>query len=236
MATGGPWNIDSVVKELKELSQGPYRENMPRFGVVSNNRLGVRVPDIRKLARKIGKNHALAMELWDSGIHESRILTAMIANPEMLTESQMEKLVSEIDSWDICDNLCGELFLGSRKALGKIHQWADRPEEFVRRAAFALIAYSAVHLKTTPDEEYIPFLDLIRNASGDDRHYVRKSVDWALRQIGKRSMYLNGKARELALELKTSNERSARWIGSNSLRELESPQVKARLIRKENRS
>ncbi len=225
--------VAGILEELVSLSVREKQENVGKTVISPGSKLGVRVPDIRKLARKTGKNHLLALGLWDSGVHEARILAAMVAEPDKLTEEEMEKLVREIDSWDVCDNICGELFLHTAMADRKIHEWASREGEFVRRSAFALIAYFSVHKKALPDQYFLQFFDLIRAASSDGRHYVKKSVDWALRQIGKRSIALNEEAGMLASELKNYDNRSARWIGSNSLRELKSREVAERLQKKE---
>lgn len=232
----GEWSADQVLKELKTYSKKDYREGMSRFGIKGEKRLGVPIPDIRRLARRIGDDHELALQLWDSGVHEARILTAMIADPNELTEEELEKLVSEIDSWDICDNLCGELILDSPFSEDKIFEWSERDEEFVKRSAFVLIANFAVHRKDMDDEEFVRYFDLIRKGSTDDRNIVKKGVDWALRQIGKRSIKLNGLAAEVAESLKETESKSARWIGSNSLLELQSTKVLKRLEAKEFRN
>lgn len=230
------WDASGVLEELRKLSSPRYKQGMPSFRINEQNALGVPVPVIRKLSRKIGKDHALAMQLWDSEVHEARLLAAMIAEPDTLTEEQMEKMVSEIDSWDICDNTCGELFLKTELSKSKIYQWAKREEEFVRRAAFSLIAYYAVHRKELADDAFLGYFHLIEEASCDCRNFVRKGVDWALRQVGKRNLTLNAEAVEVAERLKRSTCRPAKRTGSNSVRELTSRDVLERLKKKEEKN
>ncbi|AKA49000.1 hypothetical protein IX51_07710 [uncultured archaeon] len=229
----GKWNLEAVLSQLRKLSKREYRDGMAGFGIKMDRTLGVPVPDIRKLAKIIGTDHVLSLELWDSGIHEARILSSMTADPAKITEEEMERMAGEIDSWDICDNICGELFLKTPFAERKITEWSRREEEFVKRAAFVLIAYFAVHRKNMDDEQFIQYLDLIKEGANDDRNYVKKGVDWALRQIGKRSLKLNRLAVEVAKALKDSGSGPEKWIGSRSYRELASQRVQERLKAKQ---
>lgn len=229
------WTVDTVIAELKSMARNSLREGMERFGINASRALGVSVPSIRRLAGWIGIDHALAMELWKSGIHEARILSGMVASPSELTPGEMEMMVSDFDSWDICDGVCGDLFLQSGLSDGAILEWARRDEEFVRRSAFVLIAYYAVHRKDMDDESFVQYLGMIEEASTDGRNFVKKAVDWALRQIGKRSLYLNRLAVDTAIRIGKRGERPGRWISSHSLRELRSDKVLARLESKESK-
>jgi 3-methyladenine DNA glycosylase AlkD len=202
---------------------------MARYGISSTNTLGISAPVLRQIARRHRRDHLLALALWDSGVHEARILAALVDDPKQVTRDQAERWVLNLDSWDVCDALTCNLLDRTAFAWELPAAWATREEEFVRRAAFSLIAGLTVHDKKAPDERFLDFLPLIEAASGDDRNFVKKAVNWALRQIGKRSHALNAPATELALALKTSSVRPARWIGSDAWRELTSPAVHARL-------
>ena len=202
---------------------------MARFGINPANTYGVSIPILRKMAREIGKNHELALELWETGIHEARLLACFIDRPDMIAEEQMERWVKDFDSWDVCDQCCGNLFDRTRFAHKKAVEWCGREEEFVRRAGFVLMACLAVHDKKAGDQAFIEFLPLIKTHSGDDRNYVKKAVNWALRQIGKRNQNLNEVAIKTAEEIKQLDSRSARWIASDALRELAGDAVQKKL-------
>lgn len=189
------------------------------------------VTELRGLARRIGRDHDLAAALWKSKVHEARILASMIDDPSRVTEAQMERWISDVGSWDLCDQLCGNLFDKSPFAFNKALAWSRREEEFVKRAGFALMASSAVHRKDLPDTRFEIFLPAIRAQATDDRNYVKKAVSWALRQIGKRSRGLNRKAIATARQIERIDARSARWIASDVRRELESAAVQERLRR-----
>ncbi len=218
-----------IISKLKENARPDQLAGMKRFGMSTENRLGLSMPFLRKMAKEIGKDHELALKLWDTGIAEARILAALVDDPKMLTEQQIEDWVKDIDSWDVCDQLCMNLFEKSPLAWKKIDDWAKRPEEFVKRTAFSLLACLAWHDKKTEDKKFIELFPLIVQASTDERNFVKKSVNWALRNIGKRNIRLNRAAIETSLKLKTLDSKSARWIGSDALRELESEAVKKRL-------
>jgi 3-methyladenine DNA glycosylase AlkD len=204
---------------------------MRRFGIDTRSALGVSVPELRGLARRIGRDHDLAAALWKSGIHEARILASMVDDPSRVTETQMEAWISDVGSWDLCDQLCGNLFDRTPSAFDKALDWSRREEEFVKRAGFALMAYSAVHRKDLPDARFEIFLPAIRAQATDDRNYVKKAVSWALREIGKRSRGLNRKALATARQIQRIDSRAARWIASDVRRELESGRVQDRLRR-----
>lgn len=204
---------------------------MSRFGIDTRNALGVTVTELRGLARRLGRNHDLAAALWESEIHEARILATMVDDPAHVTEAQMERWVSDLGSWDLCDQLCGNLFDRTPFVSDMALRWSRREAEFVKRAGFALMASSAVHRKDLPDARFEMFLPAIRAQASDDRNYVKKAASWALRQIGKRSLGLHRKAIATARQIERIDSRSARWIARDVLRELESAAVRERLRR-----
>jgi 3-methyladenine DNA glycosylase AlkD len=202
---------------------------MARYGINTDRALGITVTELRRLARTIGRDHTLAAALWRSGIHEARMLATLVDVPSDVTERQMESWVRDLDSWDLCDGLCGNLFDRTPFAFDKAAVWSERGPEFVKRAGFALMATAAVHRKDVGDERFEAFLPLIEAQSTDDRPYVRKAANWALRQIGKRSRRLNRRAIQTARRIGRIDARSARWIAADALRELESPAVQERV-------
>jgi 3-methyladenine DNA glycosylase AlkD len=197
---------------------------MARFGISSTGTLGISIPFLRSLAKQIGKDHALALQLWESAIHEARILASFIDDPHLVTPEQMERWVVGFDSWDVCDQVCGNLFDRTPYAHERAKAWAHRPEEFVRRAGFALMATLAVHDKQASDEAFLNFFPLIQKYAEDDRNFVKKAINWALRQIGKRNDSLRAAAVDVAHEiLADATERqskAARWVAQDALREL----------------
>ena len=209
-----------IIADLKSQANPKNVEGMARFGINSTNTLGISIPYLRKFGRKIGKNHQLALELWESGIHEARILASFIESSETLTEEQMEKWVADFDSWDVCDQVC-DLFGRSKLTLEKIIKWSKSDREFIKRAAFAMMCELTVHDKAAPDELFISFLPIIIRESTDERNFVKKAVNWALRNIGKRNALLNGKALAMAYEIQKIDSKSARWIAADAIRELE---------------
>jgi len=218
-----------IIKKIKSLYSRRNVEGMARYGIDVKNAYGVPIPVLRKMAKETGKNHALALRLWESVIHEARLLAGFIDEPAMVDEVQAEKWAAEFDSWDLCDQCCGNLFDRTAFAEKKAAEWPHRGEEFVKRAGFVLMAALAVHDKNAGDELFLGFLPVIIAASSDDRNYVRKSVNWALRQIGKRNAPLNRAAIKTAMKIRENGSKSARWIASDALRELNSPAVKKRL-------
>ena len=209
-----------VLAELKKFAKPANVKGMVRFGINPANTLGVSIPTLRGIAKSHRLDHALALELWESGIHEARILAAFVDDPKQVTESQMEAWVKDFDSWDVCDQVCSGLFDKIPWADQKAVQWSKRPEEFVKRAGFVVIACLAVHDKKSGDEAFEKFLSIIIREANDDRNFVRKAVNWALRQIGKRNSRLRAKVMRVAEELSESDSKSARWIGKDALREL----------------
>jgi 3-methyladenine DNA glycosylase AlkD len=224
-------NGKEILRELKSAANPEAVKGMARFGINPKNTYGVSIPLLRKIAKKAGKNHLLAQRLWDSRIHEARILAAMVDEPEKVTEGQMEKWAREFDSWDVCDQVCMNLFDKTRLAHGKALEWSSRRDEFVKRAGFSLMACIAFHDKTSTNSDFLGFLAAIRRESVDDRNYVRKAVNWALRQIGKRNLELNRIAVKTAREIQELESRSAKWVASDAIRELTSRAVQSRLGR-----
>jgi 3-methyladenine DNA glycosylase AlkD len=207
------------------------RAGMARFGIDTEHALGIRVTALRTYARTLGRDHALAAALWRSGIHEARMLATLVDDPAEVTERQMEAWVRDLDSWDLCDGLCGNLLDRTPFAFDKAAEWSGREREFEKRAGFALMAWTAVHRKDVDDEPFEAFLPIIVAQATDERPYVRKAVNWALRQIGKRNHRLNRSAIRTARRIRALDTRSARWIASDALRELEGPAVQERLAR-----
>jgi len=218
-----------IINQLKKRSNRKDREGMARFGINPKYALGVRIPVLRNLAKKVGKDHKLARDLWKTKIHEARILAGMIEQPEKVTERQMEQWVKEFNSWDLCDQCCMNLFDKLPKAFEKAIEWANRDKEFVRRAGFALMACLAWHDKKAKDKDFVKFFPVIRKYSTDERNFVKKAVNWALRQIGKRNLNLNKKTIKIAKEIQKIESKSANWIASDALRELTSIAVQKRL-------
>ena len=218
-----------ILDKLKALSDPKAVEGMARFGINPENTYGVSIPNLRKIARETGHNHALAQELWASGIHEARILASMIDDPKIATEEQLESWVKDFDSWDVCDQCCMNLFEKTGFAYRKAVEWSESDEEFVKRAGFVLMACLAVSDKKADNKQFEVFLPIIRREAPDNRNLVKKAVNWALRQIGKRNTGLNRKAIETAEEIQKMDSRSARWIASDAIRELTSESVRKRL-------
>lgn len=218
-----------ILQQLKSLSNPEAVAGMARFGINPNNTYGVSIPALRKIARETGKDHALAQKLWQSGIHEARILAGMVDEPEKVTEEQMESWTMDFDSWDVCDQVCSNLFDKTDFAYQKAHEWSGRKEEFVKRAGFVLMATLAVHDKRASDKEFLKFLPIIKREAVDDRNFVKKAVNWALRQIGKRNLNLNNAAIETAKEIQKIDSKAARWIASDALRELADEKVQKKL-------
>jgi 3-methyladenine DNA glycosylase AlkD len=218
-----------ILERLKVLGDPHAVDGMARYGIRPRKVYGVRIPVLRKLAKEIGPDHRLAGRLFSSGVHEARILASMIDDPDRVTEKQMERWVRAFDSWDVCDQCCLNLFRHTRFARDKVLQWSTRDEEFVKRAAFTLVATLAVHDHDAPDRVFKGFLSIVRGQATDERDYVKKAVNWALRQIGKRNLALNRAAIETAREIARIDSKAARWIASDALKELTSEKVQERL-------
>lgn len=221
-----------VIKLLKACSDPVYKAGIARYNAPTDNRLGVRAPDLHRIAGKIGTDHTLALKLWNNQWREARAIAFLIADPGEVTEELMEEWISQVDNWGDCDGCCGYLFDRTPFAWSKALEWAEREEEFVKRAGFVLMATLAVHDKKAPDATFLEFLPAIKAHSGDGRNFVKKGVNWALRQIGKRSLMLNKAAIETAEEVIELGTRSGRWIARDALRELRSEKVQERLNKK----
>jgi 3-methyladenine DNA glycosylase AlkD len=220
---------EEILVNLQSKSRPDQLSGMASFGIKTENRLGVKIPELRNIAKETGKNHRLALELWKTGIAEARILAGMVDEPEKVTEQQMDDWVKDIDSWDIGDQTCMNLFEKTPFAWKKISEWSQRSEEFVKRAAYGLLACLAWHGKTVEDRQFTQFFPVIASGAQDERNSVKKAVSWALRNIGKRNPHLNQAALTLAIEIRQTNTKPARWISSDVIRELESQPVQNRL-------
>ena len=218
-----------LLEKLKSFSNPEAVAGMARFGINLKNTYGISIPTLRKMAKEIGRNHLLAQRLWNSGIHEARILAGMIDLPEEVTEKQMERWVRDFDSWGVCDQVCSNLFDRTKVAHKKAIDWSKRGEEFVKRAGFVLMATLAVHDKEAGDKEFWKFLPIIKREARDERNFVKKAVNWALRQIGKRNRHLNQTAIKTAKEIQGIDSKPAKWIASDAIRELTSEAVQKRL-------
>jgi 3-methyladenine DNA glycosylase AlkD len=218
-----------IIDQLKARSNPRNLAGMAKFGMSVDRRLGISVPVLRQIAKATGKDHKLALRLWKSGIPEARMIASMIAVPAELTETEMEAWVGDIDSWDVCDQVCMNLFEKSPLARRKIFEWSEREEEFVKRAAFALIACLAWHDKKATDQDFIGFMSVIERGATDDRNYVKKAVSWALRNIGKRNPRLNKAAIKTAKAVQRLDSKAARWIAADAIRELEGEAIRKRL-------
>ncbi len=217
-----------ILMRLRRLGNPKNAVGMVRFGINPSGTLGISIVDLRKLARDLGADHALAQRLWASGIHEARILASFIDDPRLVTAAQMDRWVAAFDSWDVCDQVCA-LFEQTRWARTKITAWAGDDREFVKRAAFAMIAGLAVHDRALHNRDFETFFRLIKRAATDDRNFVRKAVNWALRSIGKRNRVLNRRAVAVAQALSRLDSSPARWVATDALRELTSKKVADRL-------
>ncbi len=222
---------EDILKQLKSLSKPKDLEGMARFGIDTKNAYGISIYTLRKIAKNIGKNHQLAQKLWASKIHEARILASMIDEPARVTEKQMEKWVKDFNSWDICDQVISNLFDQTKYAYKKAFAWSKQKEEFVKRAGFVMMASLSVHDKKAKNKDFEQFFPVIKREITDERNFVKKAVNWALRQIGKRNLALNKQAIALAKEIKKTDNRTARWIANDALRELTSKKVKNRLAK-----
>jgi len=225
-----------VIEKLKSMKNLRNAKGMARFGINPKAKVyGVSMPELRKMAKEIGKDHELAIKLFDSGIHEAQILATIIADREKLTDEQMEKWIRAFDSWDIVDQCCMNLLdkLELKIINKKIFEWAKCDEEFVRRTAFSLIAAFAFHDKKSDDKVFEKYFPLIKKYSTDERNFVRKAANWALRGIGKRNKNLNKEAIKLAKEIRelgeNQNSKSAKWIANNALAELTSKKYQSKL-------
>lgn len=205
------------------------RDGLARYAITAPKVFGVSVAMIRQLGKQLGRNHKLALALWETGWYEARMLTAFVAEPDRVTPAQMDRWARDFDNWAICDTLCFHLFDRTPHAWKKVEQWSRRREEFVKRAAFALLASLALHDKEAPDAPFARSLRLVEKAATDERNFVKKAVSWALRSVGRRNRTLHTPAVDVARRLAESAEPAARWVGKDALRELTSAAVRKRL-------
>ena len=224
-----PHTVDQAMEKLRLDADPSSLKGMARFAIDTTNTLGVSMPKIRAIGKQITKDHDLAQQLWDVGINEAKILASLVDHAKWVTGPQMDAWANEFNSWDVCDQVCGNLFDKTPLIDEKILAWCNEEKEFVRRAAFALIAWRAVHDKKSSDEDFLAYLPLIEKASDDNRNFVKKAVNWALRQIGKKSAALHGPALKLAQKLADSSDKAARWIGKDALKELDGEIIRQRL-------
>jgi 3-methyladenine DNA glycosylase AlkD len=227
--------VEDILEELKENSNPEKVKGMMRYGINPDNTLGVSMPDITAISKKYKRDHTLALSLWDTGVHEAKILAALVDDHKKLTEEQMESWVKDFDSWDVCDQVIMKLFDKSPIARSKALEWADREEEYVRRAGFAMMASIALHYKKLENSYFDDFFDMIIKRSDDNRNFVKKAVNWALRQIGKRNHDLRIKAIETASKIIEMDTKPGNWIARDAIRELESEKTIDIIDRKENK-
>lgn len=221
--------ISEITERLECMGQETHLEKMQRFGIPTDHAYGISMPDLRRFAKETGKDHTLAQQLWDTGKHEARILASLVDKHQEVTPGQMEDWVADFNAWDVCDQMCSNLFVRTPYALEKALAWSYHEEEFIKRAGFSMMAYIAVHHKKANDDIFIPFFDRIEDEAYDDRNFVKKAVNWALRQMGKRSKVLHPQAMAVARQISQQPYRSAKWIAKDALRELENEKIKARL-------
>ncbi len=226
------WTKSAVLRELKGLADPKVRAKMAYFGVDVPKAHGISAPVLHQFAKRIGKDHRLAQQLWATGIHEARILATLIGESEKVTSAEMDRCVCDFDSWDVVDAACCYLYAQAKPAWNKAAEWSRRPEEFAKRASFSLIAYLSYKDKSAPDARFARFLRVIEREAHDERNFVKKVVNWALRNIGKRNVRLNREAIRAAERIGEQGSRSARWIAADALRELKSDAVQKRLRRK----
>jgi len=221
--------VESALVWLKKHSTRATRDGMARYAIPSDNAYGVAMKDIKALGKQLGQRNDLAIALWNTGVYEARMLTSFVADPALLTSTQMDRWCKDFDNWAICDAMCFNLFDRSPHRWAKVKQWSRSRKEFEKRTAFALLWSLSVHDKQAADEQFIDGLALIERAANDERNFVKKAVNMALRAVGKRNQKLNSAAVLLARRLSDSDDQTARWVGRDALRELTSPSVKKRL-------
>jgi 3-methyladenine DNA glycosylase AlkD len=222
-------NANAVLAELEAMGTQQVRDSFPRYGITAPQAYGVSIANIQKLAKRLGRSHELAEALWETGWYEARLLTSFIDEPERVTAAQMDRWCRDFDNWGICDTLCFHLFDRTPHAWKKVAQWSNKREEFVKRASFALLASLAGHDKKAGNEQFLETLPLIERAAADDRNFVKKGVNWALRRVGRRNAVLHEASVALSRRLVASPDAAARWVGRDALKELTSAAVIKRL-------
>lgn len=229
-------NAAEIIEKLKSLENPENIAGMARFGIVTKKAFGVSAPVLKEIEKDVKKQsenrHELALELWETGVHEARIIAYLIDEPKKVSEKQMESWAKDFDNWAICDGTCGHLFCKTEFAYQKVFEWSETDEEFIKRAGIVLVAYLAVHDKKASDERIAEFLPILEKHANDERNFIKKAVNWSLRQIGKRNLNLNKLAIETAEKIKAQNTKSARWIASDALRELTNEKTLKRISSK----
>ncbi|WXG44351.1 MAG: DNA alkylation repair protein [Promethearchaeati archaeon SRVP18_Atabeyarchaeia-1] len=225
--------ITEILGKLRSMRNPEAIKGMARYGINTNDNYGVSVHKLREMAKEIGTDHELALQLWTSGIHDAKMLASMIDDPKAVTDRQMDMWARDFDSWDVCDQTCNNLFSKTPFAYRKAKEWSTGKGEFVKRAGFVLMANLAVHDKKADNAEFIRFLNIVESGAEDERNYARKAVSWALRQIGKRSPDLNSAATETANRLLSGGSRSERWIASDALKEFRSQKTRRMILRRQ---
>ncbi|MCX2574757.1 DNA alkylation repair protein [Pedobacter sandarakinus] len=222
-------DVDQLLSELRALSEPNYVKKMAHFGIDVSRAFGIRVPKIRALAKVVGKNQSLSLRLWATGFHEARLLASFIGDYKLVDEAQISAWTRDFNSWDICDQACATLFVKTPFVSKKVFEFAKDDGEFVKRAGFVLMAALAVHLKKAPNETFLEYFPLIEMAAADQRNFVKKVVNWALRQIGKRNALLHAEALQTAQRILAQQNKNANWVALDALRELNSDAVLRRL-------
>jgi 3-methyladenine DNA glycosylase AlkD len=223
--------ITQIISEFEKSGISKNAQQMKRAGIVYKKAYGVRVPVLRQMAKQIKIDHSLALELWQNDVHEAKLLATMIADSKQVDELLMEDWVKDFYSWDICDQCIMNLFDKSTLAYEKAIEWSGREEEYVKRAGFAMMATLAVHDKSADNEKFEQFFPYIINGADDGRNFVKKAVNWALRQIGKRNLILHSKALGVSEKINKINAKSAQWIARDALRELNDEKILKRMQR-----
>lgn len=213
-------DLNAIIDLLKEKADAKYHAGMQRFAIANDKALGVKIPELRKIAKLIKKDHALAQALWDTDIHEARILASLIDDPKQVTPQQIDSWTKGFTTWDVCDQVCGNLFDRTPYVIDKALEFSKHKEEFIKRAGFVLMAEYSIHSKKADDSVFINFFPIIEREAWDDRNFVKKAVNWALRQIGKRNATLRPLAIQCAERILLQDSKSAKWIANNALREL----------------
>ncbi|MCL2115018.1 MAG: DNA alkylation repair protein [Methanobrevibacter sp.] len=225
--------VEDIIKKLEKLSKPEEVEGMKRFGINPENTYGIRMPVLKKIANEYKNNHELATDLWKINTRETRIIASLVDDPKMVTPEQMDEWVDEFTYWELCDQCCINLFRKTDYAYDKVYEWSKSEKEFVKRAGFSLIAVLAVHDKKTNDKIFMDLLKLTKREAIDERNFVKKAVNWALRQIGKRNKNLNKQAIATGEEIEKIHSKSAKWIAKDALKELTSEKVKIAIAKKE---
>jgi 3-methyladenine DNA glycosylase AlkD len=225
--------VKEILASLERLGSKRNRDGMARYAIVTPKLFGVPMAEMKRIAKQQGRDHALADALWTTGWYEARIVAALVDEPERVTAAQMDRWCRDFDNWAVCDTVCMHLFDRTPHAWRKVEQWSGRKGEFEKRAAFALLASLALHDRSAPDDDFLRQLPLIEREASDERNFVKKAVNWALRGIGSRNTRLHRSAMTVARTLATSEDRTERWIGKDAIRQLSSEATKKRVARRD---